>query len=80
MAHIASVSGTPGSAAGRNPESFSEWLRTPWSGQPRAGLGWGWGGVTGGEGEGSGEERGLEESLTDGLKSRKAGGGAPVTR
>lgn len=33
MAHIASVSGTPGSAAGRNPESVSEWLRTPWPGR-----------------------------------------------
>lgn len=39
-----------------------------------AGLGWG----QGREDEGSGEERGPEESLTGGLKSVKAGGGAPA--
>lgn len=32
MAHIASASETPGSAAGRNPESFSKWRRKPWRG------------------------------------------------
>lgn len=37
-------------------------------------------GGVGREGRGKGGERGLEESLTDGLKSRKASGGAPVRR
>lgn len=56
MAYIASASGTPGSAAGRNPESFSEWLRTPW---PEAAEAPGSGGVGEGVGEGRGEDRGL---------------------
>lgn len=32
MAHIASASGRPGSAEGRNPESVSTWRRKPWPG------------------------------------------------
>lgn len=38
------------------------------------------GGVGKGDGRGGRGKRGLEESLTDGLKSRKATGGAPVRR
>ena len=48
------------------------------SGSARHGRGAGLGWSQGREGEGSGQERGPEESLTDGLKSGKPGGGAPA--